>query len=173
MRRLLIVFVVKLIQDSSHLWRNFHRRSLLLSLEDMKTASTGRHFHWSSRHEMIQSVRHKQPPRTRRANPPTDPESPLARAKAIPASAVTIADAIKREPRFDMLFPLAAATWAKSVFRHSPAPGGRRPAGFTVLHLRLAEEQIDHPTTAHMLSRLAAVVEHVGVRAAGFFEGVG
>ena len=35
------------------------------------------------------------------------------------------------------------------------------------------QQQIDDPTTAHVLAGLAAVIQNVGVGAAGFFEGVG
>ncbi len=37
----------------------------------------------------------------------------------------------------------------------------------------LAQEQVHHPTAPYMLTRLAAVVQDVGVVAARFFKGVG
>ena len=38
--------------------------------------------------------------------------------------------------------------------------------------LRLAEQQIDDPAAADMLARLTAMVQEVGVGAAGVFQGV-
>jgi len=38
--------------------------------------------------------------------------------------------------------------------------------------LLLAQNQIDHPTAAHMLARLAAVIQNVGIGAARFFESI-
>ena len=37
----------------------------------------------------------------------------------------------------------------------------------------LAQNEIYHPTTSYMLSRLPAVIQDVGVSATGFFKGIG
>jgi hypothetical protein len=52
---------------------------------------------------------------------------------------------------------------------------GERPVTPAVRHrLSLfAQNQINHPTTAHMLALLAAVVQDIGISAACLFEGIG
>jgi hypothetical protein len=38
---------------------------------------------------------------------------------------------------------------------------------------RLAQNEVDHPTTSNVIPRLAAVVQDVGIVAATFFESIG
>src|SRR5579884_400284 len=58
------------------------------------------------------------------------------------------------------------------VFGHSTANPKSRILFALVTASLLAQNEIDNPTAAHMLSLLAAVIKDVGVCATGFFQSV-
>src|SRR4051812_15007143 len=56
----------------------------------------------------------------------------------------------------------------------SPATTGRLSEGYaSVMTSLLPQKEVDNPTSSHMLSTLAAMVQDVGVAATSIFQGVG